>query len=578
MEKTRKSIGGLKGDLQLIKFDSIVNLGERAFRAGQQIYGFTKSIADAADQIVDMSRMTGMSITEFQRWDYVMKMNDVDTGTFSMAVKTLVGNMQEATKGTGDSAEAFKAIGISITDVHGNLKPLDTMLTELIEKFSSYEDGTNKIALATVLFGRSGMAMIEVLNTEKEKLESLKKEAETYGVTQESIIKRNAEAKETFIRLGIVWTTLKQQATPVLEIFTNWIELILRLKGAFDELKKSYEYIVTLGKGNKIEDLPAQVWTPESVASWYKKGGPLYTSSTQKPTAPTIGGGLSDKERANIEKSHLEFNKLQAEAYKLSESGGMPSWEDSFFSYPKQTLPDINQLNLDLAKTLAAAENLSEAGQMPDWRQSLEEIPAGLIKIDGELYELKDILGAMNIEAAAWTKDWVKNWKTDTDILGDIVKDFSSNLKLSWNVNLVKMLADGDSFADGIKQVFKGIGDSFINTIQKMITNWFLFGSITGKEESGGGLLHGGSWGGLLGSVGKILKFQHGTDYVPYTGLHHLEKGETVIPAEGNKGKQGGDTYIFVEATDVGSFERKYGSVIDSRVIAGKRYNRVGLR
>jgi len=566
MEKARKSIGGLRGDLQLIRFDSIVNLGERAFRAGQQIYNLMESTSALGSEIQRNARTLDMSTQEYQKWLYVAKASDVETEQFMMGLRVLTKNLGDFSRGTGESKDALQRLGLSSKDA---FKSMSELLPEIIKKLSEVKNVGEQNALTMDIFGsRSGLAIANMVREGKNIDEIIKRFKELGGGIDDVSLKKLAEAEQSFKDFNLVMQKTKAEVlAPAVSVFAELLKAIIDLKHALldNDWEALWKRMSPAGAGEAQKG---------GVGSMYME----YERSLKDKAASMYGGIGTGEIKGKGGEPPVFLTDKQKDDYKLSETGGMPSWEDSFFSYPKQTLPDVNQLNLDLAKTIAAAENLSAAGKMLDWRESLEEIPAGLVKIDGELYELKDILGAMNIEASQWTKDWAKNWKADTNVLGDIVKDFSSNLKLSWNVNLVKMLADGDSFADGIKQMFKGIGDSFINTIQKMITQWFLFGSITGKEESGGGLLHGGSWGGLLGSVGKILKFQHGTDYVPYTGLHHLEKGEAVIPAEGNKGKQGGDTYIFVEATDVGSFERKYGSVIDSRVIAGKRYNRVGMR
>jgi len=72
--------------------------------------------------------------------------------------------------------------------------------------------------------------------------------------------------------------------------------------------------------------------------------------------------------------------------------------------------------------------------------------------------------------------------------------------------------------------------------------------------------------------------YQHGTDYVPQTGPAFLHAGEMVIPESKSKGGKG-DTYLtIIEATDVESFSKRYGPVIEGIYYKGRRFNRVALR
>ena len=74
--------------------------------------------------------------------------------------------------------EAFHAMGLSATDAAGKTKNLDVMISEIADKFTNYEDGANKLALAIAIFGRSGQAMIPMLNEGSRGIQELRDETQ----------------------------------------------------------------------------------------------------------------------------------------------------------------------------------------------------------------------------------------------------------------------------------------------------------------------------------------------------------------------------------------------------------------
>jgi len=137
------------------------------------------------------------------------------------------------------------------------------------------------------------------------------------------------------------------------------------------------------------------------------------------------------------------------------------------------------------------------------------------------------------------------------------------------------------------------MADAFISSVAKMITNWILFQNVQGTYNSGAGLIGTiGSWfgakeGGILpGSWEPIHAFAEGGMVTrPTFGMIGEGGGpEAVIPLKGGKipiegGR--GDTYVnntFIQATDVDSFARRYGGVIESIYLKGKRFNKMSMR
>jgi hypothetical protein len=477
------------------------------YSAKKLIFDLPLSIASAANEIERESKVLGLNTDEFQKYSYAAKLSDISLQDLTMGLKLLSRSMEDASKGTGDASKYFTAMNVSIKDTQGNLRPLNGVMMDIMDRFASWEDGPRKIAIAMQLFGRSGEALIPFLNKGRSGFEDLSREAERLGIIlSPDLIRKGGEAEDIFKKLEVQTKALKlsfagyalelaKAANDIVEFFRkteeayqrSWFKKFMDFPGKLSST--FWDKWNKLGQALGIVQPPSVPETPESryLAAWQAR---------PKTQPPAVGEpGITAEE---IEKDVLAFNQLLATVDQLSETGKMPSWEDSIFVYLKQALPDVNALNLAFSQLLANAENLSAAGQMPDWRESLEEIPKGFVEIENHLYSLQEIIESYDTTAAAWVVDWVKNWKTASDELEIIWDSLAKNISDVWATNMTHMIREAETFADGFKNIIDNMVDIFISAIMKMITNWAIFGSITGEKQ-------GGSYGGLVGLVGSLV-------------------------------------------------------------------------
>jgi hypothetical protein len=147
--------------------------------AAKDFYDRTLGVAASLQAISDR---TGIAIENLSLLRHAAEQNNVQIGDIAVGLKFLGRNMAEASKGSGDAANAFKALGLSLTDAGGKLRPTDDMLTAVAESFKAMDDGAEKTALALILFGRSGEQLIPFLNNGRAGLERLKDEARALGM------------------------------------------------------------------------------------------------------------------------------------------------------------------------------------------------------------------------------------------------------------------------------------------------------------------------------------------------------------------------------------------------------------
>ena len=233
--KGQESLGKISSSLSIIKLDSIINLGERAFHTGQQIYNFGKEVASSLNDIDRMSKVMGISTDIFQKLRYAAKMTDVDIESMSVGIRKLSSNM-------ADGSTIFERLGVSIKTSSGELKPLDMMLMDLADRFSRMQDGAGKVAIAIDLFGRSGEKLIPFLNRGSTGIKEFYIEAERLGVVlDKDIIEKGSKAEDAFKRIDERLQSMKLRFAPIALGFVTMFDDMLRAATDFNdnpEMKK----------------------------------------------------------------------------------------------------------------------------------------------------------------------------------------------------------------------------------------------------------------------------------------------------------------------------------------------------
>lgn len=132
-------------------------------------------------EISNLSETLGIAASSLSQLQYAASISNVpDLGT---NLEHLARSAGLATQGTNAQAAAFAAIGVSVKDANGNLKPTEQLLDEIATKFAGYADGAGKAAIAQALFGRGGASMVPLLNQGAAGIEKLKAEGDALGAT-----------------------------------------------------------------------------------------------------------------------------------------------------------------------------------------------------------------------------------------------------------------------------------------------------------------------------------------------------------------------------------------------------------
>lgn len=178
---------------------------------------FGKDNLDSADAMSKLSQRTGIAAPTLDKFRKVAELSDTSIESLGKGFKTLASNMYDANvKGTGPAAEAFKKLGISVTDQNGKLRDTDKVMLDVADKFKAMADGPEKAALAADIFGgKLGSELIPLLNSGGQAVRDM-----GTSLTQEFADKAAAfnDRLETMQeKLGDLGLRLTEAALPALE-------------------------------------------------------------------------------------------------------------------------------------------------------------------------------------------------------------------------------------------------------------------------------------------------------------------------------------------------------------------------
>lgn len=182
LEKLKTSMADTKKySTELVK--EFGALGAAATAAVAGLFAFTKGSAQWADDLNTLSKQTGISTEELQKFAYASDIIDVSTETMTSSLTKLTRNMQAAAEGgTSAAAKAFQELGISVTDASGQLRDRQEVFYEAIDALGRIENVTERDAVAMNIFGRSAQELNPLILGGAQTLKELGDEAERAGL------------------------------------------------------------------------------------------------------------------------------------------------------------------------------------------------------------------------------------------------------------------------------------------------------------------------------------------------------------------------------------------------------------
>lgn len=153
--------------------------GAVGFSLQSAVTGF----AQAGDGLDKMSARLGISAVKLQEWSFAATHAGAAPEDLEDALKDLSEKIAEVAGGdTGDAAHLFSALGISVKDASGKIRPASDIFEELADAIQRNEDPALRTKMAMVLMGDSGRKLIPMLSGGAQGLDDMAKQARDFGL------------------------------------------------------------------------------------------------------------------------------------------------------------------------------------------------------------------------------------------------------------------------------------------------------------------------------------------------------------------------------------------------------------
>jgi hypothetical protein len=524
--------------------------------AAKALADLVKRGADSADSMGKLAQGVGVPVEELSRLSHAAKMSNVDVEHLGHMLGFMAKAMGDAAGKAAHGTNAFKVLGISVTDADGRLRGTEEVLLEIADRFSTMEDSAAKTALTWAIFGKKSEQIIPLLNEGAAGLRTLGEEADRLGVTISDATYRGAdEFNDSLDRMRaigssfskMVATKLGPSLTELANEFTNTASSSSALKEAADALAAGVKVLVSVGvtiaavfnvagkaigataaalvaaaKGDFSEAARALEVGREDVidtvsstmdrleAVWAKAG------AKAEATAPVIGKKLAAPAfhaHEDIEKERIAAVKslggmaadLQAKAAGFGKANS--AWETMHFRLFSGDLADEVRA-AGATGRLWAATILGAVADLERLEAQEDATTASMARFHELVAESEAVWNATRTPAEAYKETLrdldrlLAEGAIDADTYARAVQQAAVALGDAIGIGpmvnaavtgLRQMATATGSWADRIKGYFAGILDSFFSMVEQMVARW-MTAQLTMKIL---GLGAGGGGGGI---------------------------------------------------------------------------------
>lgn len=190
------------------------------------LYRTTMNTKDVAGEIDELSHKTGMSVEKIQELNYAAEFLEVSAEDIGSSIAKMTKNMDIARSGTGDAAEAFKELRVSIKNSNGQLKDSETVFYKTIDALGKVKNETDRDALSMAIFGKSAMSLNNLILEGSDNIKGYAAEAQNMGyVMDKDTIDKFNDLDDAMVRWNkSLESTKNSMATALLPVLTSVFE------------------------------------------------------------------------------------------------------------------------------------------------------------------------------------------------------------------------------------------------------------------------------------------------------------------------------------------------------------------
>ena len=248
LEKEMKDFGSVTAQKLQVVGQKFQEVGGKIEAAGQQLSkisglamgalgGIAKLGYDAvtaADDLNTLSKQTGVSTDQLQKWSYASDLVDV-------SVETMTGSMRKMKKQLDSNEEGFKELGVRTRDNYGNMRDSVDIFYDTLTALSKIDNETERDIAAMDLFGKSADDLAGIIDDGGRALRDYGREAQQMGliIDGDTLNKLN-DANDTIDKLkATMGASFAQAGATIAQTFAPALEKVAEVVGMVAEKIRS---------------------------------------------------------------------------------------------------------------------------------------------------------------------------------------------------------------------------------------------------------------------------------------------------------------------------------------------------
>ncbi len=229
-------------------------------KIGQAAVETVTDTAEYADEINTLTKTTGMSTDAIQEYKYAADILDVSFDTIQSSQTKLIKSMRSAQDGSGETADAFAALGVAVTDENGALRSNQAVFDDVIRALGEIENPTERDALAMQILGKSAQDLNPLILAGADAMNDLRREAHEVGaVMSGEELDAMSEVQDSLNRTQNALEAMKRQLGTKIGI------------AFLPDIEKAVGLLQDLSKSGDIETFTKK--SLDMVGSFFKKVG-----------------------------------------------------------------------------------------------------------------------------------------------------------------------------------------------------------------------------------------------------------------------------------------------------------------
>lgn len=156
-------------------------LGAGLATAATTLTALVKSSIDTMDEISKTAKVVNMGTEDFSKLAYAASFADLTVQDLQTTIGRLTKAQTEALDTGSKQAQIFDALGISIKDSNGRLRPTIDLLYDFADAFKAQKGSQEVVTAGMAIFGKSFQSLIDLLKDGSQGLRDAGVEAEAFG-------------------------------------------------------------------------------------------------------------------------------------------------------------------------------------------------------------------------------------------------------------------------------------------------------------------------------------------------------------------------------------------------------------